>query len=248
MVVGKISINGGVFTINRSIKIGLVTVITILFFCMSIYSSTAFDIVQKYSVPTSNGKTLYVGGTGPENYTKIQDAINDASDGDTVFVFVDSSPYYENVVVYKSINLIGEIIDFVGENSYSTVIDGNNSGDVVFVSADWVNISRFTIQNGNEFGIEIRSSNNIIKHNVIINNKKGIFFSKNYHYNNKVLNNTIKSNKGTGIISQSSKNLTIIGNEITNNNGAGISFIKCQFSIISHNIISNPLAIRGLRI
>ncbi|EMR74892.1 parallel beta-helix repeat (two copies) [Thermoplasmatales archaeon SCGC AB-540-F20] len=54
------------------------------------------------------GTTLYVGGTGPNNYTKIQDAINDASDGYTVFVYNDSSPYYESIIIDKSINLVGE--------------------------------------------------------------------------------------------------------------------------------------------
>jgi len=34
-----------------------------------------------------NGNTLYVGGSGPNNYTKIQDAIDNASNGDTVFVY-----------------------------------------------------------------------------------------------------------------------------------------------------------------
>ena len=34
----------------------------------------------------------YVGGSGPGNYSKIQDAIENATKGDTVFVFDDSSP------------------------------------------------------------------------------------------------------------------------------------------------------------
>ena len=77
---------------------------------------------------SSNGNILYVGGSGEGNYTKIQDAIDDACDGDTVFVFDDSSPYYGNVVVNKSINLIGE-------DKNTTVIDGSGVGGVVFVSA-----------------------------------------------------------------------------------------------------------------
>jgi len=44
---------------------------------------------------TTTGSTLYVGGSGPNNYTSIQDAINDASDGDTIYVYDDSSPYHE---------------------------------------------------------------------------------------------------------------------------------------------------------
>ena len=88
-------------------------------------------------LPSSRGNWLYVGGSGPGNYTRIQDAIDNASDGDTIFVFDDSSPYYENVIVNKSIQLIGE-------NKTSTVIDGRWKGDtlqVVTSSVDVVNVS-----------------------------------------------------------------------------------------------------------
>ena len=66
---------------------------------------------------TSSGHWLYVGGRGPGNYTKIQDAINDSSDGDTVFVFDDSAPYFESLIINKSITLLGE-------NQNTTIIDG----------------------------------------------------------------------------------------------------------------------------
>lgn len=52
------------------------------------------------------GRTLYVGGNGPNNYTKIQDAIDNANDGDTVFVY--NGIYYERLFINKTINLIGE--------------------------------------------------------------------------------------------------------------------------------------------
>ena len=49
---------------------------------------------------------LYVGGSGPNNYTSIQQAIDAAHNGDTIFVY--SGVYYEHVRIYKSINLMGE--------------------------------------------------------------------------------------------------------------------------------------------
>ena len=52
----------------------------------------------------SGGNTLYVGGDGPGNYSTIQDAIDDAVDGDTVFVY---SGIYDRVCIQKSISLIG---------------------------------------------------------------------------------------------------------------------------------------------
>ena len=53
------------------------------------------------------GHVLYVGGSGPGNFSKIQDAVDNASPGDTVFVYDDSSPYKENVTVSKSIIVQG---------------------------------------------------------------------------------------------------------------------------------------------
>ena len=80
--------------------------------------------------------TLFVGGAGPGNYSTIQQGIDNASAGDTVFVY--NGTYYENVIVNKTINLTGEDRD-------NTTIDGNGTGDVILVTADWVNITRFTI-------------------------------------------------------------------------------------------------------
>ena len=98
---------------KRILAIGII----LLFIGMSISSSTGFNAVEQ-SITPLNGKTLYVGGSGPGNYTYIQLAINDASNGDTVFVY--NGMYYENVIVDKSINLIGE-------DRNTTVIDGNYS-------------------------------------------------------------------------------------------------------------------------
>lgn len=50
---------------------------------------------------------LYVGGSGPGNYTTIQLAVNNANTGDTVYVYDDSSPYYEHVDINTSIHFIG---------------------------------------------------------------------------------------------------------------------------------------------
>jgi parallel beta-helix repeat protein len=109
-----------------------------------------FNPVDK--TPNSRGMTLYVGGGGPNNYTSIQDAVDDASGSDTIFVYDDSSPYDENVYIDKS-------IDLIGENKDTTIIDGGfREGPVVWVEDTIVDISGFTIQNGNSYGIAIDKS------------------------------------------------------------------------------------------
>jgi len=118
----------------------LAVAIMILFISVSVIPSTGINVVKQITMPTAKGDTLYVGGNGTGNYTSIQGAIDDASDGDTVFVYDDSSPYYEHVVVDKSINLVGEDRD-------TTVIDGNGIANVISIIEDNVSISKFTIQN-----------------------------------------------------------------------------------------------------
>ena len=120
---------------NKNILI--VIGITILFLGPCIIPTVAMDNLKESHIIQYSGKTLYVGGSGEGNYTKIQDAIDDASDGDTVFVYDDSSPYYENVIVDKSINLIGE-------DKETTVVDGGRIGSVVIVTDP---SSRFLRQN-----------------------------------------------------------------------------------------------------
>jgi len=60
------------------------------------------------SCNTQSGATLYVGGSGPGNYTTIQDAIDNASNGDTVYVYRQEPYYWENVVINKAISLVGD--------------------------------------------------------------------------------------------------------------------------------------------
>jgi len=99
----------------KTLAIGII----LLFIFITITPSSAFDNLKKSYTSISDGNTLYVGGIGPDNYTRIQDAINNASDGDTVFVF--NGTYYEDDINirYKSINLVGE--------DKNTTIIGNSS-------------------------------------------------------------------------------------------------------------------------
>src|SRR5512137_89752 len=99
---------------KRIIAIGLVF---LLLFSTVIPISIGYDVKKSDSKGQSSnlGNTLYVGSFGPDNYTRIQDAINDSVDGDTIFVYDDSSPYNELIIVDKSITV-------QGENRYTTII------------------------------------------------------------------------------------------------------------------------------
>ena len=124
-------------------------------------------------IPPTESITIYVDDDGGKDYTNIQDAIDAANDGDTVFVY--SGTYYENVNVSKPITLRGE-------DKNTTIIDGSAVDDVVYISANNVIISGFTIQNSGrkgwqnhwDGGIDIRSRNCIISENIFKNNLYGI--------------------------------------------------------------------------
>ena len=134
-------------------KKGIPIIIVVQLLILTPTSSIATS--ERYQQSVSMGNTLYVGGSGPNNYTHIQEAINDASDGDTIFVY--NGVYYENVVVNKKIRLIGE-------DKNNTVIDGGGSR-VIRITQDNTKIQEFTITNGN--GILVSSDNNIICNNIL---------------------------------------------------------------------------------
>ncbi len=205
--------------------------ITILFLGMSITPSVAVDTIEQSSMPTSNGNTLYVGGSGPGNYTKIQDAIDNAVDGDTVFVY--NGTYKEHLTVNRSINLIGE-------NKYITVIEEEDYWKhLVNVSADWVNISGFTIFAGYYYnwygGIFLNSCNNNNITGNIISGDFGIYLVKSN-------NNTISNNNFTWGYHRLYLSKFSNGNTIKYNNfNEGISSIvledHCNDNLIMNNTI-----------
>jgi len=225
------------------IRKGLVLGIIVLFVGVSVIPSTVGINEEKQSSSenktsfmgfNSRGNILYVGGNGTGNYSKIQDAINNASHGDTVFVY--NGTYYENVIINKTINL-------TGENRNNTIIDGGGIGDVVYISAEKVNISRFTIQNsGNsgypdcDSGIKIKSEYNNISSNLIKNNCRGIWIHAN---NNTIADNYVTLSTNQGIEIYLSRNNTIVGNNVSSNTKAGIQSDGSSNNIITSNIVTS---------
>ena len=188
--------------------------------------------------------TLYVGGIETGNYSSIQSAIDESLEEDIIFVF--SGIYCENVVLNKTINLIGE-------DKNSTIIDGNkNRYYTILIQARGVNISGFTVQNssigicvvGNE---SISYNNNTITGNKIVNNFGGIYFS-NFSNSNIISGNIITENKGDGIRLYRSFNNMIIGNIISDHDGYGLALWDLSnYNVISQNTIFNNRKGIGIR-
>ena len=176
--------------------------------------------------------TLYVGGTETGNYSSIQEAIDAASPGNTIFVY--SGTYHENIAINKSIILIGD-------NNHTTIIDGNGIETVVKITGDAVSMHGFIVRNSgwdsiHFAGISIRSDDCIISNNIIDKNYQGIFLENTTQ--NIVSFNTI-SNNSYGIALKNSTSASIINNSIYENINDGIYLSNCSENTIINNTIAN---------
>jgi len=150
----------------------------------------------------------------PEDCPTIQGAINAAYDGDTILV--SSGTYYENVVVNKSVSL-------VGENPVNTIVDGNGTGTPIHIAGtlsdriDNASIRGFTVQNGgNNVGIHLFYANNCtISDNIVTNNRMGLYVTSSK--GNLISSNTMFNNSyGTYLSFQSGGNI-LRNNNMTHN-------------------------------
>jgi len=166
----------------------------------------------------------------PDDYSTIQEAINNASNGDTVFV--KSGIYYENIDVNKTVSLIGE-------NRNATIIDGLGSGTTVFVRANNVVIDNLTIQGGGSYGILLDewTADVTISNNLIVGNAYGIY-PLGVSSRSIIVNNTISNNQNMGVRVVGTASIT--NNTITSNGGVGVAvYLNSRAEIRGCNISNN---------
>jgi parallel beta-helix repeat protein len=150
--------------INKLNKKGIVLIIVGLCFSISIIPSSTLGTNINFF------NTIIV----PDDYLTIQEALDNANNGYTIFV--RSGIYHENIIINKSIYLIGE-------DSENTIIDGGqNSKNTITIISPNITVHSFSIINAQNnqlgkwdtAGIQISSSNNIIKDNLIMWNLLGV--------------------------------------------------------------------------
>jgi len=193
----------------------------------------------------------------PDNYTKIQWAVNNATSGDTIIV--RDGTYHENVDVSVA------HLTIQSENGTANcVVNASNPDDHVFeVTADWVNITGFTVENATElfvrgiyldtvshcnissndatnnyYGIYLFSSTNTtLTNNTASNNEHGIYLH--HSTNNNLSNNTANSNRGDGIVLWSSSDNTLVSNSASNNTEYGVYLTDSTNTTLTNSTASN---------
>lgn len=173
--------------------------------------------------------------TVPDDYPTIQEAIYYASEGDTVFV--KNGTYHENIVINKSVSLIGE-------NRVDTILIGSFSLSRI----EDVLIENFTIQNSLSFshGISLYNSSNcqIQNNNITVPNGVGIYFEYECN-NNTILENIISENRYGIQFMYFSSNNTIAENSFANNEiGIYLDYHLHSYNkIVGNNVSENDYGI-----
>ena len=204
--------------------------------------------------------TIVVDVHGGEDFTTIQNAIDHASEGD--IVLVKAGIYYENIVINRS-------IDLVGDGGDRAVIDGgHNYSHVVEIIADGVAISNFDIRNSGtgdwpyyHAGISLEDVRNVtVANNNCSKNKHGIYVQETYGITdncairdntlygneigmwiwtvegeNTISHNIFRDNEGYGLSAQQVNSLSIRENQIFSQSGLGISISECEGLYLSGN-------------
>jgi len=175
--------------------------------------------------------TWYVDDDGGADFTKIQDAVDTASDGDIIIVY--NGTYYENVNINKQLTL---------EGSDMPVVNAGWSGGAIAVGADGCTVDGFYVTGGTAgliggwYGIAVESNNNLIKNNIALEISDGIYLS--HSFNNTITGNSI-SNNNAGIRLQYSNHNTISYNTVFSNFNEGINLLGSNNNTLTGNTVSN---------
>jgi len=188
----------------------------------------------------AKAETLTVDDDGGADYLSIQDAVDNASSGDTVFV--KRGVYSGNIIINKSINLFGE-------NPKNTRVYGGFINSTILIDSSYVNISRLHL-GYNCIGINLSGSshcnisdNFITESFRILCNASGMKL-RNSHYNF-IFNNTFVGNNEAMTLIESNDN-RIIQNIFSSNN-VDVFINNSYNNIINYNTFyqANDLVINS---
>ncbi|MBU0497554.1 MAG: right-handed parallel beta-helix repeat-containing protein [Candidatus Thermoplasmatota archaeon] len=225
-------------------------------------------ITPPYKAATGN--SIYVDdnsyprrdGTAEYPLKTIQDALERATTGDTIYVF--GGAYGAPLIINKQVNLVGSIengpsiieilederytiqitSDFVTFESFTIRDTGDHKtspiGALIAVKADNVVVQGNYINDTDSWGIYLNpdSSGSVISGNIINNTKKGIYIDASD--TNDLFNNLITNCTDDGIYLTGSRNNRLYNNTIQFC-GQGINVHSCTTTNITKNTLNNNI-------
>ncbi len=201
-------------------RIGIATIAITMLLVYFVSSHYIYDAFNK-NLSNMDGRTLYVGGSGPNNYTSIQIAINHARPGDRIFIYDDSSPYHESLKIRKN------NISLIGENRDTTIIKSRDE-EAICVYGDNIKIYNLTIE-GYGYDIFNKYGNNLFVLNCYLPSCS--FFGS---LNNSIISSTIKCIK-----------VQASYNNIINCNISKLLLINGEYNNIINNTFTEGIEIEG---
>jgi len=225
---------------------------------MGAYANTQTKLIRNETIYVDKNNTAGPwDGTIEHPYQYIKDAIENSTDGDTIFVF--NGTYYENVLVNKELILIGQ-------SKKNTIIDGMYNEFIISIINDNVRIENFTLRNSGGYqknsGIKIETKNNCIKDCIFYRTKSGIYINET---DSNEIHNCIFYKNGEGVILQKSNGCIIkdccfchnsLGINVEQSNGVDISncyahtngiglFINRSFPLFHEGFYISPASSYG---
>src|SRR3990170_3586779 len=142
--------------------------IVFTFFLISLAPHGFFSILAHGDIPNQTvlmGNSFFV----PDDFHTIQQAIDAAQPGDTIYV--GAGTYSEHVIVNK------DNINLLGHSQIDTLIAGNATGEGLKVMANNVTVSGFAVTNFATGILLDKVFNCSVLDNRVFNNKFGIWLS-----------------------------------------------------------------------
>lgn len=182
--------------------------------------------------------TGYSDGSAEKPYTSIQQAIDLANDGDTIYVF--GGTYDETLIVNKKIKLWGSI------DGKPTIIDTRaDKRYTVEITADYAEIQDFTISDRNDHKtspigalIAVKADNVIVQGNTLNDTKSwGIYLHP--QGNGNVISANFINNTARGIYADNSDTNDIFNNIVANCSEYGIQITSSANNRLYKNYVSN---------
>jgi len=210
------------------------TIKSISLIIIILFSYIAVNPASAEKINALDAKIWYVDDDGTADFTSIQDAIDNASDGDTVFVY--NGEYNESIEINKNITLQGEDNENTILKSYYSYPEYTNHY-LIYITSDNVVLKNFNtnIANDHSFNIFIKANNTLLKNNVF--NNLGIILSSSY---NNIISNNFFNRSNVGLYGPEDEYPT--NNKISNNHFLkGGAYIHAISNEISYNLFDNSV-------